>query len=420
MKLHALSFLTAGLIVGLIVAAAFSSALAENSELDSDPRVIPYNGVLELDGAAYNGEADFRFAIVTEEGNDCSFVEEQGDVVVYSGRFNVNLGSTTGAGVDGCIFNSQEVYITIGVRDSASDGEYTELSGRQRIRPVPFSYWSAEGSDFKVDNTLNVGGLANLNGGANITGRTDITNGALYINTNIDVGDTTDGSLIIGSAEQLRIDGNEMQAFDSSGNTSFLALQALGDEVRLGGALAVRGNIYNDDGDVVTVQDQLVVTNGLELTGNITSSGDRIVISEDVAVSGNLDVRGNIFDGNSTTLTLNDDVTVNGQLNIADVDTTETEFNGCMRVDAVQICWGVANMAAGSATATLSKAFSTASGSRAVHMTATAEGLGTFVTGECARDACTFRGYNAVQNSAAFATGRIHYTAIGPALDSEW
>ncbi|MEO1268435.1 MAG: hypothetical protein AAFX99_10065 [Myxococcota bacterium] len=419
MKLHALSFLTAGLIVGLIVAAAFSSALAENSELDSDPRVIPYNGVLELDGAAYNGEADFRFAIVTEEGNDCSFVEEQGDVVVYSGRFNVNLGSTTGAGVDGCIFNSQEVYITIGVRDSASDGEYTELSGRQRIRPVPFSYWSAEGSDFKVDNTLNVGGLANLNGGANITGRTDITNGALYINTNIDVGDTTDGSLIIGSAEQLRIDGNEMQAFDSSGNTSFLALQALGDEVRLGGALAVRGNIYNDDGDVVTVQDQLVVTNGMELTGNITSSGDRIVISEDVAVSGNLDVRGNIFDGNSTTLTLNDDVNVNGQLNLADVENDDA-FNGCMRVDAMQICWGSVTMVAGSASVSLSKEFSNSFSSNGIHLTANFVSNGVLITGSCDRSTCQLRGFNARENTSITVTGTVHYTAIGPALDSEW
>lgn len=167
------------------MAAVLSVALAEDSELDSDPRVIPYNGVLEFNGTAYNGQADFRFSIVTEDGNDCTFIEEQGDVVVYSGRFGVNLGSSVGTGVDDCIFNSQEVYIAIEVRDSASDGEYTELSGRQRIRPVPFSYWSAEGSDFKVDGGMAVGG--NLT----VAGTVSNPSGDVVIANN---GDTNNGS----------------------------------------------------------------------------------------------------------------------------------------------------------------------------------------------------------------------------------
>ncbi|MEO1271407.1 MAG: hypothetical protein AAFX99_25210, partial [Myxococcota bacterium] len=151
-----------GLSFGLMMAVVFSSAMAEESELDSDDRLFPYNGYLDLDGARYNGSADFQFTIQTDDNQLCpDHVELHENVVVYSGRFNINIGSGTFAdgtqvtGVPGCIFDSQRVYIRIAVRGAESNEEHTALSGRQRIHPVPFSYWAAEGSDLKVDGDIN-------------------------------------------------------------------------------------------------------------------------------------------------------------------------------------------------------------------------------------------------------------------------
>ncbi|MEO1267231.1 MAG: hypothetical protein AAFX99_03970, partial [Myxococcota bacterium] len=38
------------------------------------------------------------------------------------------------------------------------DQDYVVLTGSQRIHPVPFSYWSAEGSDFRIDGSASVEG----------------------------------------------------------------------------------------------------------------------------------------------------------------------------------------------------------------------------------------------------------------------
>ncbi|MEL6180149.1 MAG: hypothetical protein AAFS10_14410, partial [Myxococcota bacterium] len=153
MKPNQIALTSASIVFGLLVAAVLSSAVAENSELDTGPRVIPYNGVLEFNGTAFNGDADLQFSITADDGASCTFVEEHDNVPVYSGRFGVNIGSVAGAGVDGCIFDAQEVTITIGVRGANESGEYVVLSGRQRIQPVPFSYWAAESSDIRVDGT---------------------------------------------------------------------------------------------------------------------------------------------------------------------------------------------------------------------------------------------------------------------------
>ncbi|MEO1269819.1 MAG: hypothetical protein AAFX99_17160, partial [Myxococcota bacterium] len=178
-----------GVLVGMILAVGFSS-MAEDSELDSGPRAIPYNGILEYNGQSLNGQADLRFTLSDDpsgENVNCLFTEEHDNVTAYTGRFSVNIGQVTGD-LPGCVFDSDAIYIEVGVREATANededptnDDYVALSGSQRIHPVPFSYWAAEGSDFKVD------GNASISGSAIIGGSIDI-NGSAVIDGNSNIG----------------------------------------------------------------------------------------------------------------------------------------------------------------------------------------------------------------------------------------
>ncbi|MEO1272546.1 MAG: hypothetical protein AAFX99_30995, partial [Myxococcota bacterium] len=89
--------LPAGILFGLVLALALSSS-AEDTELDSGPRAVPYNGILEYNGQPLNGQADLHFTLTDVpggQGASCIFTEEHDNIVAYSGRFSVNIGSIT-------------------------------------------------------------------------------------------------------------------------------------------------------------------------------------------------------------------------------------------------------------------------------------------------------------------------------------
>ncbi len=142
-----------GAIMGVAFTLSFS-AWAENTELDTGTRAIPYNGILEFNGQSFGGQADISFTLTDDNG--CTFVENHEDVQVFAGRFSVNLGTVDSVAnpIAPCLFDAQAVYLQMSVRDGGSAEPHIALSGRQRINPVPFAYWSAEGSDFKVDGQL--------------------------------------------------------------------------------------------------------------------------------------------------------------------------------------------------------------------------------------------------------------------------
>ncbi len=162
-----------GSVMGVVFVLSLS-AWAENTELDAGPRMIPYNGYLEFDGEAFGGQADISFTLTDDAG--CSFVENHEDVQVFAGRFTVNLGTVDNAGnpIAPCLFDADAVYLQMSVRDGGSAEPHIALSGRQRINPVPFAYWAAEGSDFKIDGSATVSGHLSA-ASADVTGHLDAT-----------------------------------------------------------------------------------------------------------------------------------------------------------------------------------------------------------------------------------------------------
>ena len=253
-----LIFTAAGLSAGALLTLGLSVG-AEDTELDSDPRVIPYNGVLEFDGQAYNGPADIRFTLTGEDPESCTFVEEHEDVPVYTGRFSVNIGVVNGDAGMNCLFDATAVYLQMAVRGGASEQEHAPLAGRQRINPVPFAYWAAEGSDLKVDGHLSAAS-ASVNGP--FTAESASVNGPLTANSASVSGGVTASSATVSShltANTATVGNVNMEGprlnFTSSGR---------GD----GGRALVHAA-----GDILYVNPGGEFSGGTRLDGGLTASG---------------------------------------------------------------------------------------------------------------------------------------------------
>ena len=292
-RIHQMVLLPSGVLIGLSLAIGFTS-MAENTELDSGPRAIPYNGILEFNGQALNGQADLQFTLTDVpggEGANCYFEEEHDNVTAYSGRFSVNIGQVTGSLPD-CVFDSDEMYIEVGVRDATSDGEYVPLSGSQRIHPVPFAYWAAEGNAFRIDGGMTVNGAATFNN-----------------NVTVAAGNT--------------LSVNSLNA--ASGST--VNIPSI---VAIGGRLDMSGDITDTDG-AVTVNDDLTVLEGLTvtdsivgLTGFATGSSRGLELTNNAGVTL---VNGTISDSNSM-VTVDDGLDVNFNLNVDGDITANSNSHG--------------------------------------------------------------------------------------------
>ncbi|MEO1272915.1 MAG: hypothetical protein AAFX99_32910, partial [Myxococcota bacterium] len=233
----------------------------------------------------------------------------------------VNIGSVAGAGVDGCIFDAQEVTITIGVRGANESGEYVVLSGRQRIQPVPFSYWAAESSDIRVDGTalitgdLSVNdaegmnlGLADLHVSKAQSGRPTLWAGEMTL-------DSEDNSGLVNVVAGAHSVGGG-HVYNGTRGASRIALGDGDMAIHLGGS---SDNNRADNTSVTWTEMFNLNTNRLNLTGNLNING-----THNLNVTGNINADGNInVDGN-----INSD---------GDIDIRGGLFNGSTGVSHVNV-----------------------------------------------------------------------------------
>lgn len=300
-----LIYIFAGINIGFLMALGMT-VMAENTELDTGPRAIPYNGILALDGEAFEGLADLQFRLTDDA--ECTFSEDHEDVSVFGGRFAVNIGSVAGD-LPACLFDSEDVFIEIAVRPGEDEGEHTALAGRQKINPVPFAYWAAEGSDFKVDGNANIEGnltvptIGNLDS-INIGGRPLEIGGHLTVGGNlnltgpiadadsrviVDDGLTVNNSLTVNN--DFKVGGNIVTGDDDDRSDTVIVddrLHVQGDQIRIGApdfdfrAVFSQGDNLtfgssNEptrvQGSTVTVQGNLILENNLAGNGQCAWSG---------------------------------------------------------------------------------------------------------------------------------------------------
>ncbi len=215
--------LLAGGILGLGLAAGLGAALADGDPAtdtvgDAAGLVIPYDGTLRRGGAPFTGTALVRFAL--HGGPDCADCEvwaEEQTVAVRRGRFSVGLGSVTP--IADAVLDGEGLFLGLTV-------EGRPLGGRQPLRPLPFTWWAANGSQM-VAGALDLAGrsiedVATVRGAAGapvVMPQADL-GGALQVGNARPVA-RGDAEFVLdpdGAHARLRVDGplemrGELQAF---------------------------------------------------------------------------------------------------------------------------------------------------------------------------------------------------------------
>lgn len=125
--LHMGARLSAAALAGGVVAVSFY-AYADILGEPPVARLLPYEGVLELDGQPVNGVVDFEFSLYSSTADDAAVLwnETQSEVEVVQGRFAVVLGQQSANPLPRAVHESPELYLGMAIND-------LPMSNRQRI-----------------------------------------------------------------------------------------------------------------------------------------------------------------------------------------------------------------------------------------------------------------------------------------------
>ncbi len=272
--------LPSGVAFGVVIALGLSS-WAEDTELDAGPRAIPYNGILEFNGQSFTGQADIQFTL-TDDG-ECTFVEDHEDVRVFAGRFSVNVGQPTGD-LPTCLFDSEAVFLQMAVRSANEQTPHVALAGRQRINPVPFAYWAAEGSDFRIDGNANIGGDANITGSvaaanANITG--NVAANSANITGNISANNGT----FNGAVQANSVNSTFLEANIGTVNTLNSAQATVNNIIRVNGTADVNGP--------ADISGNTNIGGNITVGGTLSDPNSALVVADGMVVTGAIQPRTN-------------------------------------------------------------------------------------------------------------------------------
>lgn len=128
-------------IFGLSIIFAMQNAQAFN-----------YQGELSQAGELYSGTADLNFKLFDDEtigtGMQVGLEDVHSSISVVNGRFVVELNQWIG------LFDGNDYWLEISASIPASSGNFTTLSPRQKIGPVPYS-------EYAYDYDLDTSGLQN-------------------------------------------------------------------------------------------------------------------------------------------------------------------------------------------------------------------------------------------------------------------
>jgi len=106
--------------------------------------LVPYEGHLEHDGEAINGQRAFRFEVTAEGAPDqAPWVEEHIGVQVSNGEFRVALGLHNSVPLDAVLRRPGPHRLRVSVLSEG--GEFVALDESQRLLAVPFAVSSGDG-----------------------------------------------------------------------------------------------------------------------------------------------------------------------------------------------------------------------------------------------------------------------------------
>lgn len=123
------------LIAGLGVYASYDDPV----DADFTPMTIPYQGVLERDGALVNRAVHFRLSLWNAEADGTQIwgPEEHQDVVVQDGRFSLVIGEKTA--LSHSHLENKPVYLQVETKVDDFDSDYVTLTSRQKLHSSPYA-----------------------------------------------------------------------------------------------------------------------------------------------------------------------------------------------------------------------------------------------------------------------------------------
>lgn len=176
------------LLMACAVCCATTPALADGDPAtDSVPRMLPYQGQLEVDGRPLNATGaqalHIEFALYDGAEAEAPRYRQTQIVEVYAGRFTTTIGPV-GLDAEGgeipitrLISAADDLYLGMTLLGDPEDpADDIALSNRQRIMATPYAMWTTSAtnlsvaSDLIVGGDLTVGGAVRLPAGA-LTGR---------------------------------------------------------------------------------------------------------------------------------------------------------------------------------------------------------------------------------------------------------
>ena len=264
-KMQLCALLLAASFAGGAFATVLQAFADGDPSTDAVPRIVPYQGVLELNGQPVNAVGEqavsIRFELFDGAEAEAPVYSQSLAVEVYGGRFTAGIGPTddSGIAIADVIAGADDLHLGMTLLNQLDNPEDdVTMANRQRILASPYAMWSTTATHFVVGNSLTVAGPTDLNGGVAVTGDASVS------------GDSTLNNVTVNGLATLNGVNLAYEPWGSGGD---------GD----GGAA-----IKNDNGEYQR----------LMIVGNNSAGGRRQVgLWDDVTINNDLDVGGTLRAG---------------------------------------------------------------------------------------------------------------------------
>ncbi len=198
-------WLTLCALLAALVAATSPARADGDPRTDSVPRMMPYEGYLELDGAPVDARGDdalhLLFALYDSPEAAEPVYTQPLVVEVYAGSFTATVGPV-GQGPDGgaraiadVVTAADDLHLGLTLLGDPDDpADDIPLSRRQPIRATPYALWTTAATDLSVADEAQIDGDLTV-GGALAAGGLQVGGDVALPGDAIDTAEVADGSL---------------------------------------------------------------------------------------------------------------------------------------------------------------------------------------------------------------------------------
>ena len=146
--------LLVGLCIGSLVLSVFDVMADRDPDHPGIPQVIPYQGVLELNGQAVNQAIHIEFQLYDSIDSNNPLYRQRIAVEVYQGRFTALIGPSGEEGrfLTHVVSASRDLYLGMVLLGDNLDSPVDDISmsNRQRLMSTPYAMWASGASQFTV------------------------------------------------------------------------------------------------------------------------------------------------------------------------------------------------------------------------------------------------------------------------------